>query len=132
MGKCLEHYITDAIESTMENKYNKEQRKNTTKNQILSKGLKYNLHYKQGNWIKTLAIEANPTEQTYVSQAVANKVQTLINYEKTRIERKVTHKVKQEIHEKKLINSIKKKMEQVNLIVTKTDKGNTVIIMHQD
>jgi hypothetical protein len=27
--------------------------------QLLSKGLKYNLHYKQNNWIKTLAIEAD-------------------------------------------------------------------------
>jgi quinol monooxygenase YgiN len=107
--------------------------------QLLSKGLKYNLHHKQSNWVKTLAIEADtainrldPTEQAFMRQAVANKLKTLINHEETQKERKVTHETKQQIHEKKLINSIKKKMKENNLAVTKADKGNTLIVMHQD
>jgi hypothetical protein len=28
--------------------------------QLLRKGLKYNLHYKQKNWLETLALEAKP------------------------------------------------------------------------
>jgi hypothetical protein len=40
--------------------------------QLLKKGLKYNLHYKQKKWLETLALEAktaiskiNATEQQY-------------------------------------------------------------------
>jgi hypothetical protein len=75
--------------------------------QLLSKGLKYNVHNKHSNWIKTLAIEAdtaisqlNTTEQAYMRQAVANKLQTLIKYEKTRNERRTTDREKQGQREK--------------------------------
>jgi ABC-type lipoprotein release transport system permease subunit len=48
---------------------------------LLSKGLKYNLHYKPNNWIRTLATEAettisyiNETEQNYLRHAVAKSI----------------------------------------------------------
>jgi hypothetical protein len=52
-------------------------------------GLKYNLHHKHSNWIRTPAIEEdiainklNTTEQAYMRKAVANKLQTLIKHDK--------------------------------------------------
>jgi hypothetical protein len=112
--------ITDTLGNTMKHKYHrinkkiqnltKEQRKDTQpinntfykrvenltvtftndETHLLSNGLKYNLHHKHSNWIKTLAIEAdtaisqlNTTEQAYMRQAVPNKLQTLIKHEKT-------------------------------------------------
>jgi hypothetical protein len=54
--------------------------------QLLNKGLKYNLHHKQRNWIKTIAIEADaaisqiyPKEQDYMRQMVAKNIQKLTN-----------------------------------------------------
>jgi hypothetical protein len=37
--------------------------------QLLSKGLKYNLHYKHKNWIETLALEA----ETAITQLAATE-----------------------------------------------------------
>jgi hypothetical protein len=65
-------------------------------------------------------------------QNVTNKLQILINKVTIEKERRPTYKIKQESQEKKLINNIKKKMIQNNLIVTKADKGNTLVIIHQD
>jgi hypothetical protein len=105
---------------------------------LLSKGLKYNLHYKQKNWIRTLAIEAdaainllNPHEQAYMRQAVTKNLRKLINKE-TWTEKRDTHAVRSAITEKKLIQNLHSKLEQNNLILTKADKGNTVIIIHKD
>jgi hypothetical protein len=51
---------------------------------LISKGLKYNLHYKRNNWIRTLAIEAETaisymkeTEQNYSRHAVAKSITQL-------------------------------------------------------
>jgi hypothetical protein len=70
----------------------------------------------------TLAIEAytaisqlNTTEQAYMRQAVANKLQTRIKHEKRRNKR-TTDPEKQGQRDKKLINNIKRKMELNNLI----------------
>jgi hypothetical protein len=97
--------------------------------QLLSKGPKYNLHHKQNNWIKTLALEAdtainqlNITEQANMRQVVASKVQTIINNEKKHKERRITHKIKLETR-KRLIIGIKKKMKQNNLVLTRQMKA---------
>jgi hypothetical protein len=52
--------------------------------QLLSKGLKYNLHHKHKDWIETLALEAetaisklNITEQNYYRHAVAKNIKRL-------------------------------------------------------
>jgi hypothetical protein len=65
--------------------------------QLLSKGLKYNLHHKRRHWIQTLAIEADTAinlllsqQQTYTRQAVTNKLQELINKEQTKRQTHVT------------------------------------------
>jgi hypothetical protein len=52
--------------------------------QLLSKGLKYNLHHKHKKWVETLALEAETaitqlaaTEQNYYRHAVAKQLKTL-------------------------------------------------------
>jgi hypothetical protein len=45
-------------------------------------------------------------------QAVTNKLQTIINKEKTQKDKR-THKVRQELQEKKLINNINKKWNRI-------------------
>jgi hypothetical protein len=52
--------------------------------QLLSKGLKYNLHYKRKNWLQTLALEAETavsnldiTEQQYYRHAVAINIKNI-------------------------------------------------------
>jgi hypothetical protein len=69
--------------------------------QLRSKGLKYNLHYKQRDWTQTLAIEdetpinqLNPNEQAYMRQIVINKLQTLITNERTQKDRQIPYKIK--------------------------------------
>jgi hypothetical protein len=106
---------------------------------LLNKGLKYNLHHKHHNWIKTLAIEAdtavnqmNVTGQAYMRQLVANKLQKLINQEKTKNNNKMAYATKQAKYEKQLVWNIKKKINENDLIITKADKGNTLIIMKKD
>jgi hypothetical protein len=53
-------------------------------NQILNKGLKYNLHYRNKNWIETLALKAETTinkleiiEQNYYRHVVAKKIKSI-------------------------------------------------------
>jgi hypothetical protein len=65
-------------------------------------------------------------------QNVTNKLQILINKEIIEKERRPTYKIKQENQEKKPINNIKNYMIQNNLIATRADKGNTIVILHQD
>jgi hypothetical protein len=83
---------------------------------LLDKGLKYNLHYRHKDWIKTSAIDA----------AISKIHERDQKYE--------TNSSKQhpESQERHLINNIKKKINQNQLIATKADKGNTLVILHKD
>jgi hypothetical protein len=106
--------------------------------QLLNKGLEYNLHYKHKNWIKTLATEAdttinqlNETKHIYMRQLVANNLQKNTDREATEKVKRTTLQMKHYSYEKKLINNIKTKMMQNHLIITKADKGNTLVIIHE-
>jgi hypothetical protein len=61
---------------------------------------------------------------------MTNNLQKIINKETTQKERRTTLKMKHKIHKRKLINNIKKKMNQNHLIISKVDKGNTAFIIH--
>jgi hypothetical protein len=114
-----------------------------TKNelQLLDKELKYNLHYKPKTWIKTLAIEADTVirelpekDQGYMKQSVANKITRIITKEDRNNEsrsRKLKH-TEREYHEWRTIKSIKQKLTCNQLIVTKADNGNTLVIMKEE
>jgi hypothetical protein len=100
--------------------------------------MKLGTEYKQKNWIRNLAIEVdaainllNPHEQAYMRQAVMKNLQKLINKE-TQTEKRNTHAARTANTEKKLIQNLQDKLEQNNLILTKADKGNTVIVVQKD
>jgi hypothetical protein len=65
-------------------------------------------------------------------QTVTQKLHKLINNTKTQIEKRNTHTSRQELVEKKLVQKIHEKLERNNLIITRADKGNTLIIIHKD
>jgi hypothetical protein len=86
------------------------------------------LHYKRKNWIETLALEAETaisnldiTDQQYYRQAVTKNIKKLNQQE--------TAKNKKSRKEWKLIIDIKNKIIANKLIVSKADKGKTVVIL---
>jgi hypothetical protein len=105
---------------------------------LLSKGLKYNMQHRQKHWIKTLAIEAdsainllNLHEQAYMKQMVTQRLRRLIDKD-TRGEKRGSHITKLASIEKKLIQNLQGKLEENNLMITKADKGNTLIIISKE
>jgi hypothetical protein len=103
---------------------------------LLNKCQKYNLHSKQKQWIRNLALEAEsaitllpPIEQDYTRYQVARNIKKLQNQQASQ---KVPNsgKLKDEL---RILNQIKGKLQKNNALVTKADKGNsTVIICHKD
>jgi hypothetical protein len=98
-----------------------------------NKGIKYNLHFKHKNWITTLAFEAEaaidlipPSEQEPVRYQVTNNIhKRYTQYNKQRHHN--THNIK----EKKLINQITENLRSNNTIISKADKGNSMLISRE-
>jgi hypothetical protein len=93
---------------------------------MLQKGLKYNTHGKKKDWIQTLALEA----ETAISKLPVNErdpyrkiVAKRINVLQTKHPNHIVHP------ETRTINSIRKKLEDNNAMITKADKGNTMVIL---
>jgi hypothetical protein len=89
--------------------------------QLLNKELKYNLYYKQKNWLETLALEAetaiskiNATEQQYYRYMVAKTIKKINQkYNTKNIRIKI---------EWKLIRNIRNTSAENELIITKAEK----------
>jgi predicted HAD superfamily phosphohydrolase YqeG len=64
-------------------------------------------------------------------QLVANNSQKIINREATQKGKRTTLQMKHHGYEKKIINNIKTQMIQNHLIITKADKDNTLVTMHE-
>jgi hypothetical protein len=102
---------------------------------LLKKGLKYNLGHKHRDWITTLALEAETaisqlpnTEQQYIRYQVAHNIRQL--YKKHNETQPVNTAYM--VREKRTINKIKNKLITKKAIVTKADKGNSVVITYQE
>jgi hypothetical protein len=102
---------------------------------LLNNGLKYNLGHKPRGWITTLVLEA----ETAISQ-LPNTEQEYIRYQAAYNIRQL-YKQHNEIHpintahitrEKQTLNKIRQKLITSNAIVTKADKGNSVVIIYQE
>jgi hypothetical protein len=100
---------------------------------LLSKGLKNNLHLKQ-NWLQTLALEAENTitylpthEQDSIRYSVAHNIRLHKQQQRRHIHNTACAK-----HEKHIFNSIKEKLTANRAIITKADKGNSLIIYAHD
>jgi hypothetical protein len=101
---------------------------------LLNKGLKYNLSYKPKNWIKNLALEAKTaimylpyTEQEGMRFMVARNIQSLYKQHGN----SDAHNISKRISEKHTIHTIKNKLLSNNAIITKADKGNTIVIEYK-
>jgi hypothetical protein len=98
---------------------------------LLNKGLKYNLNHKRTHWLENLAFEAEnaitllPTqEQDFMRHQIAQSLEIL-------------HKQKTKSHQKdkneyKTINRIRDKLKTERAIITRADKGNSIIIIHAE
>jgi hypothetical protein len=90
--------------------------------QLLSEGLKYNLHHKHKKWIEILALEAETAinqldalEQNYYVHAVAKSFKKISQGNNTISKRNKT--------EWKIITIIKSKVRTNELVKTKADEG---------
>jgi hypothetical protein len=100
-------------------------------NALLQKGLKNNLHAKPKQWIQKLAMEAEtaitllpPPDQNPVRYLIAKNLERLAHNNKQRTSQN------KNIHtEKRIINGIRNKLYQNNAVITKADKGNSIIII---
>ena len=97
---------------------------------LLNKGLKYNLNYKGKNWLSTLALEAETAisllpshEQEYLRYQVSQNLQKL--YKQQNSKQKTTDFKT----ENKIVHQNTKKLTAAKAIVTKADKGNSMIII---
>ena len=102
---------------------------------LLNKGPKYNLSHKKRNWLRNLAFEAEnaitllPThEQDYLRYQVAQNLQVLHKQQKEQH----TKQQQKSIHEYKIINQIRGKLNKEKAMITKADKGNSIIIIYTD
>jgi hypothetical protein len=99
---------------------------------LLNKGLKYNLHYKQKQWVKTLAMEAETAlgqlpllEQEPIRYQVYRNIQHLFN-----TVGKQQYKNSREHNEKRVLRSIKEKLTENDATIIKADKGNAIIMTY--
>ena len=95
---------------------------------LLQKGPKYNIHAKEGNWIQNLGLETEtaiahlPTnEREAYRKIVAHRISTL--HENNSNPTHDTHP------EARLINSIKSKLRKNKAIISRADKGNSIVIL---
>jgi hypothetical protein len=102
---------------------------------LLNKGLKYNLSFKNKNWIKTLTLEAEtavaqlPTqEQDYVRVQVAHNLKQLYRQYNTNKQ----YNSNQAKYKNRILNQIKEKLTSNNNMALKADKGNSIVIMYVD
>jgi hypothetical protein len=98
---------------------------------LLNKGFKYNLSYKLKQWLSNHALEDEaaimfPThEQEHIRYQVTHNLQRL--YKRQNERPTVIYKTMK--NENKTINHIKKKLVEEKAMITRTDKGNSIIII---
>jgi len=101
---------------------------------IMQKGLKYNINQKPKNWINTLAIEAEtaltllpPQHQDPMRFLIARNIESLYKKQSNQQANKLQLSLRNEL---KTIKEINKKLKDNGAIVTKSDKGNSMIIFY--
>jgi hypothetical protein len=97
---------------------------------ILKQGLKYNASYKPQNWIQTLALEAGTAvnflpilEQDHIRWQIEKNINKL---HKCNLKQTHSHNAT----ERRIIRSIKEKLETNKARITRADKGNIIVITY--
>jgi len=107
----------------------------SNKQTLLNKSLKYNLSYKQKDWIRMLALEAERaisqlpiSGQEYIWYQVANNIKHLYKqYDKNKLYNTILDK-----KEKRILNHIIEKLISNNAIISKADKRSSIVIIYQN
>ena len=101
---------------------------------LLNKGLKYNLHHKPKHWIKDLGLEAEcaitllpPEEQEYTRHQLAKQLKKL----QTQQTPQSRYNESKQYEEVKVMNSIRDKLHKNKALITKANKGNSIIIVYR-
>ena len=102
---------------------------NNNENTLLQKVLKYNLHIKPKNWIKTIALEAETANQSLPIEE-RNPIRYLVAKSLDKLPHK--HPYHTTANEHRTLRSIRDKLIQNNCMITKADKGQTLIVITKD
>jgi len=101
---------------------------------LLNKGLKYNLGHKPKHWIRDLGLEKEcaivllpPEEQEYTRHQVAKQLKKL----QTQQTPQSRYNDRKQYEEVKVMNSIRDKVRNNKTLITKADKGSSIIIVYQ-
>jgi hypothetical protein len=102
---------------------------------LLNKGLKYNVQQKGKHWLSNLALEAEAAvmrlpvqEQEPIRHMVAHSLQKLCK----QFNGKHPPNDRNTRNEIKIVNQIRRKLEDSHAIVANADKGNSMIILYED
>jgi len=94
---------------------------NKNENILLQKGLKYNLHIKPKNWLKTIALEAE-TAINLLPIEERNPIRYLVAKSLDKIPHTIPYNTI--VNEYRILRCIREKLLQNNSMVTKADKGH--------
>jgi hypothetical protein len=107
---------------------------NDREQNLLQKGLKYNIQHKPAKWIQNLALEAEnnisklpQAQQAPIRYLIANNIESLYTKQNNHSDKTIRTK----INDLKTVNQIKKKLRSNQAIITKADKGDTLVIINQ-
>ena len=99
---------------------------------LLNKGLKYNLGHQHKNWVKDLGLEAECAitllpveEQDFTRHRIAKQINHICNQSPP-----LNMLTRKQITELRTVRSIKDKLHRNNAIITKADKGNSLVITY--
>jgi hypothetical protein len=93
---------------------------------LLHKGLKYNIQAKKKDWVQTLTLEA----ETAISQLPTNERDVYRKLVAERVDKLQKQNPTHNTHsEAKLVHSIQRKLKEHDAMITRADKGNTVVIL---
>jgi hypothetical protein len=103
----------------------------TEENELLSKGLQYNINYRNKKWFKRLTLEAdaavalvNPEDQVFLRQALAIKLKIIYNKHNTRYP-----KYTQYGNEMYTLKALVNKLQINDLIITRADISQISLIL---
>jgi small-conductance mechanosensitive channel len=95
----------------------------------------YNLGRKGKQWINNLALEAEtaaillrPGEQEYIRHQIAQNIKKLYKQQNQHPAQANKHTR----NENRVINQIKEKLTKNKAMISKTDKGNSIIVLYQE
>jgi hypothetical protein len=99
---------------------------------LLNRGLQYNLHFKNKDWLKKLALEADtaisiaePKDQDFLRHTIANKLKVIAHNSHMSFHHRARF-----IVEKEIMVNLREKLLYSKACILKADKGKTIVIVN--